>query len=347
MAIAASDFPQSINRGDLQITYEEGIRAVTDRQWEVLIQVEETPANSKNVVFYGDVPKMRRLRGEKQPQKFEEYKMNMFTDIWEVTFDWKIDEMRREQDPGKIIRRKVLNHAQNVEKTKQNQMWLFLRSGVSIIGFDKEEFYGTAHRYVDSKGVTNTAVSAQSNVHWGGSQLDATTLQLEEQHYAELRTDKNDDWGLVLSHVLVKQGSANHKTARELANSQFTVEVSTVKGANTTNIFQGAFEILTTRDVNWGASEWASFALNDPNLKPVYVLSETNNSGWGNEEFETVGLEEMSTDRFWRGKVASSTMGYWDFNPGYWMTTRLHGSSAWSYTPADYEDQRYLYPNLN
>jgi hypothetical protein len=349
MAIAGGDFSLSINRADLEVKFLEGIKRVLTSDFEKLITVEETPIETKRVVFYGDKPNMRIWRGEKQPQNFEEYKMNMFTHPRELTYEWKEAELNREVDPAKHIRREVTQMGEAFQRTKQDLFWEYLRNGISVLGFDKHPLYGPTHRYVNSRGNTNTVVAAQSNVHWGGSQLDPTTLQLEEQHYVELRTDKNKQWGVRLTHILVKAGSANHKSARELSNSQFTVEASTAKGQMTENVFKGVFEILTTDDVNWGASEWASFGLNlDSRFRPVVVLSETVNPGWNNPKYVATGLNDMSNTsegRFWRGTVATSIESYWDYNPGYWFTTRLHGSSGYSFTPADFEDQRVHQPN--
>jgi hypothetical protein len=350
MAIAGSDFPLSINRADLEISFHEGIKRVLDADFEMLLTLEESPVDTKRVTFYGDKPNMRIWKGEKQPQNFEEYKLNMFTHPRELTYEWKESELNRETDPAKHIRREVTTMGEAHQRTKQDLFWRCLRNGVSVMGFDKHPLYGPTHRYVNSRGATNSTVSAQSNVHWGGSQLDATTLQLEEEHYVNLRTDKNRQWGLKLTHVLVKQGSANHVSARELANSQYTTAISTAKGQNTVNVFQGAFSILTTNDIEWGASEWASFALNlDSKFRPIVVLSETVNPGWDNPKFVATGLDDMtntSEGRFWRGTVATSIESYWDYNPGYWFTTRLHGSSGYSPTAFDFENQRTKQPNI-
>jgi phage major head subunit gpT-like protein len=344
MGITTNDFPRSINRADLEIKFSEGLKGAEDPQFRQLIEVIPAASNAKEEVFYGDHPRLRRWKDERQPGQFNEYKLTINADAWEATRVWKRSELNRDASGG-ILRRKVMEFGNLVETSKMLEFWEFLHNGTSIKGFDKANLYDANHRYVDSKGVTISAVAAQSNLQLGGSQLDATTLRLEEQHYSDLLTDQNKKWGLQLTHVAVYQGSANHKNARELNNSQFTVEANTVKGQMTTNVFQGSFDIITFRD-GFGASEWLSFALNLPEFKPVKVLSETMNPGFDNFEFETNGLDTPTDDSFWRDHVGVGVKGYWDYNPGYWFTTNMHGSSSYSFTASDLENQRTRYPNL-
>lgn len=342
------DFKQSLNRADLEIKFNEGLRSAVRDDYSAMIEVVESASNSKMEVFYGDKPNLRRWHGVKKPQEFEEYKLNITADGWELTYEWKEADLNREADPAGYLRREVQSFGYEFAKTKEDEFFKFLRNGVSVNGFDRHPLYGPSHSYVNAEGATNSAVAGQANVHWGGSQLDATTLQLEQAHYVGLRTDKNRPWGLPMTHVLVKEGSVNHKNAKELSNSQFTVESSTAKGQMTQNIFQGSFNIISTQSVHWGDSEWASFALGDGRFKPVKVLSETKNPGYTNPKVLFIGVDgnNMSESRFWRGDVAASVESYFDYNPGYWMTTRLHGSSTYSPTVEDLESQRVLLPNI-
>lgn len=341
--LTGSDFPSTV-RVDLEIKYSEGLKAVQDPSYLRLVEIVPTTSNSKVEVFYGDKPRLRRFRSERQPQKFNEYKLNMTTDGWELTHEVKKDELNRDQSGG-LLMKKALEFGTAVETSKQIEFFEFLRNGSSIKGFDKAHLYDFNHRYVTSSGVT-LSVAAQSNMHLGGSQLDATTMQIERQRYAEYLTDQNKTWGLELTDVLVRKGSLNHKVAMELNNSQYTVEASTVKGQMTENVFKGSFNIMTTT-YGIGASEWISFALNMPEFKPVKILSETVNPGFDNFEFTAIGLERESESSFWRNDVSMGVKGYFDYNPGYWFTTFLHGSSAYTFTPDDSESQRVLYPNLD
>lgn len=345
--ITGSNFKESLNRADLDIKFSEGMQSRVSTDYEKLIEVVESISNSKTEVFYGDKSDLRRWRGTKKPNQFEEYKMTLTADAWESTREWKVAELNRQADPQKFLMTKIMNFGKDVAKTKENEIWKALRLGVSTTGFDRHPLFGPAHVYVNASGASNTLVASQSNVDWGGSQLSVTTIQLDDEHFANVRTDKNNVWGTQLDTVIVRRGSVNDKAAREISNSQFTVEASTVKGQMTTNVFNGYFDIIRTDHPLWGASEWATASLGDNEFKPLKVLSETMNPGFNNPLVLYIGLEDDNTSegRFWRGDVAASVEMNWDVNPGYWQTIKLHGSSGFTYTPADLENQRLVLPN--
>lgn len=343
--LTGSDFPSTV-RVDLAIKFSEGLRAKEDPSYLNLIEIVPTTSNSKQEVFYGELARLRRWNsGERKPKDFEEYKQNMTTQRWELTHEVKRDDLNRDQSPQKLLMKKAQDFGHAVALSKQIEFWDYLHNGSSVVGYDKEMFYGFNHRYVNSRGVSNSAVAAQSNMHLGGSQLDATTLQLERQHYTNILTDKNQKFGLRLTDVVVYDGSQNHKVAMELNNSQYTVEASTVKGQFTENVFKGSFNIIPTV-YGLGMTEWISFALNIPEMKPVKVLSETVNPGFDNFEFKAIGLEQESEGSFWRNDVSFGVLGFFDYNPGYWQTSRLHGSSAYVYAVDDLDSQRVSYPNV-
>lgn len=343
MALGQADFPTTLSI-DLEVKFNEGMKSIANQDWRRLIEVVPTDSNGKWEVFYGSNPRMRRFKAERQPQRFAEYKMNMNAERWELTMEYDRSEINRDQSGG-ILLNKISNFVGSVDVDLTQEFMEFLHNGSSIKGFDRANLYDFNHVYVDAKGATNTLVAAQSNMHLGGSQLDATIIQTEQFHYAQIKDDQNRSLGMRLTDVLVIQGSPNAIKARELNNSQFTVEASTVKGTMTENVFKGAFNIIETV-YGFGASEWVSFALNNPEMKPVKVLSETRNPGFDSPRFSTVGIDSESDTSFWRGKVALGIEMNFGYNPGYWQTTRLHGSSGYVYTPADLENQRELYPNL-
>lgn len=337
------DFPASI-RVDLNIAFNEGLKTVIDTSYLSLVEVVETTSNAKLETFYGADPTIRRWRGERQPQKFFEYKLNMNTDQWEGTRTYKRKDFNNDQ--GKRLLERAKNFGIMTELGKQKEFWTFLRNGVSTIGFDRANLFDSNHAFVDTSGVTRGG--NQSNIHAGGSQLDALTLQLEKQYYSDLLNDQGNKFGLELTDILVYQGSANHKAAMELNNSQFTVQASTVLGQMTPNVFQGSFNIMTTV-YGIGASEWMSFSKSNPEFKIVKVLSETTNPGFNSPRFSALGIDpnNESSESFWRGEVSLGVELNFDYNPGYWFVSRLHGTTSYTFTPADSEIQRVLYPNLN
>lgn len=340
--LTKSDFPNTANRVDLEVKFNAAMEAAVNTDHLQLLEIVPTTSSAKEEIFYGDKARLRRMRGERQPQKFNEYKMILTLDEWELTHAPDKKLLDDDQSPQKTLTTEVQNFGNAVASSKEAEFWEFLRNGASISGFDRARFFDFNHRYVTSSGVTISAVAAQSNMNLGGSGLDATTVQLDRQNYAGIRTDQNKPWGGRMTHVAVFDGSQNHKNAMELANSQFTVEASTVKGQMTQNVFKGAFNIITTV-YGLGTTEWMSFDLSDPRYKPVKVLSHSVSPGFDNMEFSMLGLE--SDNGFWRREVAFGVYGRWDYNPGYWQTAYLHGSSNYSFTPADTESQRVMYPN--
>lgn len=335
--LTQSEFPKSVAK-DLEIAFKEGREIGSDRAYRALIKVVPTTSTVKEEVFYGDKGLLRRFRGERQPQKFNEYKQNMTLDDWEYTISVKRQILDDDQSGG-VLRSKVKNFGQVVESSLDKETWEFLHNGTSIAGFDGRNLYDFFHRYVTSKG--EALGVTQSNMHLGGSQLDATTLQLENQHYAELQSDQGKPLGMKLTHIAVKRGSVNAKNARELSNSQYTVE--TAKQTFTENVFKGSFSLIEF-DYGFGASEWISFDLSSADVKPINVLSHAVSPGFDNLEY-TQQLEDSSTG-FWRNELAFGVFGRFDWNPGDWRTTRLHGSSAYTFTPSDFDAVRTLYPNV-
>lgn len=332
--LTKDNFPQAL-RADLDVAYSEGLDSFNDTDYLQLVQVEPTTSSAKIKVFYGNKPRMNRFRGERQPKKFNEYKATMTLDTWESTTT--VDRTVLDDDQsGGLLRRKIVEFGEVVQREKKQGTEEFLRNGVSQISFDKTPFFNPAHVYTATDGSTYGPV--WGNVNWGGSQLDPTTLQLDEAFFASLPGDDSEVLGMRLTHVGVRRGSANDKSAKELNNSTYTVEQNTFKD----NVYRGSFNIIRF-DYGFGASEWASFDLSSPEMKPVVVLSHTISPGWDSMEF-TQMLQDSDTG-FWRNEFAFGVMGRFDWNPGDPRTAYLHGSSAYSPTVADLERQRVLAAN--
>jgi phage major head subunit gpT-like protein len=338
--LTKDNFPQSL-AVDLEVAYKEGREEVgSNVMYNNIIRIVPTTSNAKQEVFYGDKGRLRRFRGERQPKAFYEYKQNMTLDDWEYTISVKRTVLDDDQSGG-VLRNKVKNFGRVIESSLEAETFEFLHNGTSIIGFDGKQLFHKFHTYKDSNGVDHG--QTQSNLHMGGSQLDATILQLEMAHYAELTSDTGKPIGMKLTDIFVKRGSANAKSARELSNSQFTVEASTVKGTMTTNVFSGAFT-LNEFDYGFGNTEWFSADLSDPETKPVIVLSHSVSPGFNNLEY-TQQLEDSYTG-FMRNEFLFGVFGRFDWNPGDWRCINLHGSSAYTFTPSDSSSQRALYPNV-
>lgn len=338
--LTGDQYPATI-RVDLDVAFQNGIEGVLDPSFRQLLEVIPTMSTAKQEVFYGDRQRLRRFRAERQPRTVNEYKQLITADEWELTHNVKASVLEDDQS-GQILTNRITNFGTEVERSKMKEFWEYFRNGSSIMGFDKARFFDFNHRYVTSSGVTISAVAAQANMHLGGSGLDATTIQIIKRAISNFVSDTNQKLGSRLTHVVVYQDSDNHKNAMELANSQFTVQVATAKGANTVNVFKGSFDIISTQ-YGLGETEWIALDLSDSNRKPVKVLSHVKN-GFDNEEFSQLDLE--SDNGFWRRELAYGVYGRWDYNPGYWMTSYLVGTSNYTFTPDDFENQRALYPNV-
>lgn len=339
--LTAGDFPATI-RVDLDVAYREGSDTGADETYRQMLRIIPTRSKAKEEVFYGDKGRLRRFRGERQPQSFNEYKQIVTLDKWEYTITVDSDVLEDDQTGG-ALSNKVRNFGNAVATSKEIETWEYLHNGTSIKGFDGQNLFDFYHVYTDSKGVDHNDFTGatQSNMHLGGSQLDATTLQLDQAHFANILSDKGKVMGMRLTHVATKRGSLNSKAARELSNSQFTVEASTARGQMTTNVFQGSFTHIEF-DYGFGASEWLSMDLRDGEMKPIIILSH-NSEGFDNLVFTQL-LEDSDTG-FWRDEFAFGVKGRFDWNPGDWRSVYLHGSSSYTFTPADSESQRILYPN--
>ena len=337
--LTKDNFPASV-RADLNVAYEEGRQSISNNEYRQLLDVVPTTSTAKSEVFYGDKKELRRWRGERQPQKFNEYKQNINLDDWEMTETVKRQVLSDDQSGGQL-KKKVGDFGAAVSSTLQKKTEEHLRRGTSYKCFDTNQFFGRNHVYTDSNGSTHGTL--WTNLETGGSQLDATTLQLETAHFAKLLSDTKKVLGMRLTHVGVRRGSENAKTARELSNSQFTVQSSTAKGSNTTNVFKGAFDIIEM-DYGIGDSEWYGFDLSDPAMKPVKVLSHSVDPGFDNLEFTQ--LLEDSENGFWRNELAFGIFGRFDWNPGDPRSARLHGTTTWTDPDnTDFERRRVLQPN--
>lgn len=332
-------FPVGL-KADLAVAFSEGRQAANDQEWRQLIDVVPTTSSAKTEVFYGDKGELRRWRGERQPSAFSEYKQVITLDDWEMTETIKRQVLDDDQTGG-LLRRMIGNFGLAVETSLKKKTEEHLRRGVSYKCFDTNMFFSDNHVYTDSSGATRGTV--QSNMDLGGSQLDTSTISADERAFASLLSDKDHVLGMRLTHVGVKRGSANHRVAREIANSQYTIEVSTVKGAMTNNIFQGAFGIIPM-DYGIGDTEWYTFDLSDPAYKPVKVLSHSVSPGFNNLEYTQL-LTDSDTG-FWRNEFAFGVFGRFDWNPGDWRTARFHGITTWTDPDdTDFERRRVLQPN--
>src|SRR5690606_27647635 len=116
-----SNFKESLNRADLEIKFNEGLRSAVNDQYTQLIEIVDSPSNSKMEVFYGDKPNLRRWKKSKKPQQFEEYKLNLTADSWELTYEWKEADLNRNADPAGYLRREVMQFGYEVQKTKEEE----------------------------------------------------------------------------------------------------------------------------------------------------------------------------------------------------------------------------------
>lgn len=343
--LTGDQFPQGI-QVDLKIAYTEGRQSATDPAFRRLTEIVPTNSTAKTEVFYGDKGRLRRFRAERQPQQFNEYKQVITLDDWEYTTTVKKHVLDDDQSGG-VLRNKVVNFGNVVESSLQIEFWEFLHNGTSTTGFDGQNLFDFFHTYTDSKNVTHGAQGAQDaftgatqdNMHLGGSQVASSTVQLLGEHFSSLLSDTGKVLGMRLTDIAVKRGSLNHKAARELSNSQFTVD--TGLQTFTENVFRGAFGIIEF-DYGAGSTEWYGFDLSDASMKPVKVLSHNKN---GFDSFEFTSLLQDSETGFWRNEFAFGVMGRFDYNPGDWRTCFLHGSSTYTFTPSDSESQRVLQPN--
>ena len=337
--LTKDSFPQSL-RVDLEVAYREGREEVgSNVNYDQIIKVIPTSSTAKWEVFYGDKGRLRRFHSERQPKTFYEYKQIITLDDWEYTISVKRNVLDDDQSGG-ILRDKLKNFGRVIESSLEAETFEFLHNGTSIPGFDGQPLFAFYHTYKDSNGVNHG--QTQANMELGGSQLDATTLQLGEKFFAEILSDQGKPYGSKLTHVAVRRGSPNAKSARELANSQFTVEASTVKGQMTQNVFQGAFKIIEY-DFGFGASEWLILDLSDPECMPIEVLSHSVSPGFNNLEYSQ--QVEDSYTGFMRNEFLFGVYGRFDWNPGDWRSAYLHGSSSYTFTVTDSESQRVLYPN--
>jgi len=332
-------FPESL-RADLAVSFEDGRQAMVAQEWRQLIEVVPTTSSAKTEIFYGDKTELRRFRGERQPSVFFEYKSVITLDDWEMTETIKRQVLDDDQSGG-VLRRKIGEFGQAVEVSMQRKTEEHLRRGTSYKSFDTNQFFGRNHVYTDSKGATHGTL--WTNFETGGSQVDAITIQLEQLHFAQLKTDRDHVLGMKLTDIAVKRGTDNAKTAREIANSQFTVEVDTIKGSNTTNVFQGTFGIME-QDYGIGDSEWYGFDLSNGSMKPIKVLSHSVSPGWENLKFTQL-LDDSDTG-FWRNEFAFGVFGRFDWNPGDPRSARLHGITVFPDPDLeDFERHRELQPN--
>lgn len=344
MSSMRSKVPQAI-RADLEVAYKEGRKVGAGQEYKKILMMERTSSDSKLVTFYGGRGKLRRFRDERQPQSFEEYKYATHLDDWEMTRTVDRNVLDDDQSGG-IVRTRVKNFGLAVDQSLEQETWENLRLGSSRKGFDKQELFSLNHRYYSSSGVTVNTTD-QPNMHMGNSQLDSTTMKAIDLHFSTLKNDKGRPWGGALTHVLVRKGSANHHAAKELANSQFTVESSTAKGQMAVNTFEGAFGIIP---VNYGlgissnnTSEWMALDLSDPEVRPMVMLTHSVSPGFANMEYTQL-LNDSETG-FWRNKLAFGVFGRFDWNVGDWRSAFLMGSSNHSLSISDYENQAQGDPN--
>lgn len=341
--LTKSDFPQSMSvdalAADLMIAQGEGRGRMIDKEYTRLIEVVPTSSDSKLETFFGEKGRFRRFRGERQPQIFYEYKSLLMLDDWEYTETVKRQVLDDDQTGG-ALRNRIGDFGYAAEVDLKRRTEEHLRRGTSYKCFDTNMFFSQNHVYTDTKGATHG--TKWSNFFVGGSQVSPTTIQLTAQHFANIKTDRDTMWMGRLTDVGVRRGTANEVTAREIANSQYTVDVSTVKGSNTTNVWRGSFGIITF-DHGIGHSEWYGFDLSGSE-KPIKVLNHTVSPGWDNLEYTQ--LLQNSETGFWRNEFVFGYFGRFDWNPGDPRTACLYGTTTWTDPDdADLERRRVLEPN--
>lgn len=330
-----TQFPASL-RVDLDVAYGEVMTPTVNADYRRLIEIVPTTSNAKEEVFYGDKGRLRIFSGERQPQSFNEYRQNLTLKEWEMTINPKRDVLTDDQSGGKL-RQIVTDFSTEVASSKEAGTWEFAHTLMATPCFDGANFFSQSHVFKTSAGVTLGPV--QSNLELGNSQLDATTLQADMQKMASWLTDAGKPMGARVTDIVVRRGSANSKMAYELANSSFTVEVPTAKGANTINVFKGKFNVIET-DYGLTYNEWMLLDLSTPSRKPIKVLSSSVDAGFDNLAFEQ--LVDGSENAFWRNEFAFGVRGKFGWNPGYWYTALMHGISTSTTATAfvtDYERQ--------
>jgi phage major head subunit gpT-like protein len=339
--IARTNFPQTL-KADLEVEYREGRRRAEDPSYKQILDVVRTSADSKRIVFLGGKGRLRRFRGERQPSGFNEYSYIATLDEWEKTIPVQRTVLDDDQSGG-MLKRAVTNFSESIETSLVQETWEALRNGASYKAWDRANFFDFNHAYVNSSGATVSAGSTYSNMNLGGLGVSTSTIADAQRHFSYvLKQDDGSNWGGRLTHVVVARGSDNAINAKEIANSQFTVLGSATRGSNTTNVWQGAFDVVEV-DYGIGASEWIALDLSDPNFKPLIMLSHSTSPGYENMEYTQL-LEDSETG-FWRNEFNFGVYGRFDWNYGDPRTAYLFGVSSYSFTAPDLERQRRQDPN--
>jgi len=341
MAITKDSFPQTANRVDLAVAFREGRSVVPDTSYKMLLMSENSNSNAKEVVFYGSKGRLRRFRGERQSQSFEEYKYFARLDDWEMTHDFSRNLIADDQSGG-LLERKIRSFGTDIENSLEEETLVYLRQGVSKLGFDKANLFDFSHAYVNSSGVTVTDFT-QSNMDLSNIGITTNSIEAAQFHFANLKDDKGKQFKGKMTHAMVRRGSQNAFRAKEIVNSTFAP--SPTVNDNTINVLAD-FSVIEV-DYGIGVSEWIALDLSSSENLPILALEHASAPGMNNMEF-TALTDPGDTEQTYRtNNYSVGVYGRFDWNVGDWRSAYLFGSSSTVVPTAgpDFESQQYGDPN--
>lgn len=280
----------------LLTNFYEGFDGATPQVDQIAMRVPST-ARSETYAWLSALPRMRKMEGERIPEKLKAYSYTITNEEYEASLEVKRADIKDDQTGQYGPLARSLGESARLYPDEY-VFGTLLPNGFTELCYDGQYFFDTDHPVGDG--------TTQSNKL--ALDLDATNFATAVKMLEQMKDDKGRPYNKQLDLLLVV-GAGNRATAEALIDLQYTTG-----GMSNLNYKKAALLVNP-----WISDDDSWFLINRAGVVKPFVVQER-------EFIPFESLEDGSEKAFWNKKFFYGT--YWRGNFGYGLYQKIIGSTG-------------------
>lgn len=280
----------------LLTNFYEGFDGATPQVDQIAMRVPST-ARSETYAWLSALPRMRKMEGERIPEKLKAYSYTITNEEYEASLEVKRADIKDDQTGQYGPLARSLGESARLYPDEY-VFGTLLPNGFTELCYDGQYFFDTDHPVGDG--------TTQSNKL--ALDLDATNFATAVKMLEQMKDDKGRPYNKQLDLLLVV-GAGNRATAETLIDLQYTTG-----GMSNLNYKKAALLVNP-----WISDDDSWFLINRAGVVKPFVVQER-------EFIPFESLEDGSEKAFWNKKFFYGT--YWRGNFGYGLYQKIIGSTG-------------------
>lgn len=280
----------------LLTNFYEGFDGATPQVDQIAMRVPST-SRSETYAWLGSLPRMRKMEGERIPEKLKTYSYSLVNEEYESSIEVKRADIKDDQTGQYGPLARSIGESARLY-ADERVFGTLLPNGFTELCYDGQYFFDTDHPLADG--------TTQSNKL--ALDLDATNFATAVKMLEQMKDDKGRPFNKQLDLLLVV-GAGNRSTAEALIDLQYTT-------GGMSNINYKKAKLLVNP---WISDDDSWFLINTAGVVKPFVVQER-------EFIPFEALEDDSEKAFWNKKYFYGT--YWRGNFGYGLYQKIIGSTG-------------------